>query len=75
MSWKDEWKVLLLLLGAFVGIWFLPLESPRVEGALMEALYLLQWYAREHVLLCLVPALFIAGEGSRIPGSSQTIIL
>ncbi len=27
----------------------------------MEALHLARWYAREHVLLCLVPAFFIAG--------------
>mgnify|MGYP000340838359 CR=1 FL=1 len=26
-----------------------------------EALALTRWYAREHVLLCLVPAFFIAG--------------
>ncbi|MBN1406094.1 MAG: permease, partial [Candidatus Omnitrophica bacterium] len=30
-------------------------------NAIFEALALVKWYAREHVLLCLVPAFFIAG--------------
>ncbi|KPJ64202.1 permease [candidate division KD3-62 bacterium DG_56] len=54
-------KQLLLLLGAFVGAYFLPVGSRRVQGALVEAFAMLHMYAREHVLLCLVPALFIAG--------------
>jgi uncharacterized membrane protein YraQ (UPF0718 family) len=33
----------------------------RFNNAIMESLYLVRWYAREHVLLCLVPAFFIAG--------------
>jgi hypothetical protein len=52
---------LLLLVGAFAAAYFLPIESPRLQGALLEGLYLLKDYARLHVLLCLVPALFIAG--------------
>ncbi len=39
----------------------MPVEIPRVQGAVLEALHLAKWYAREHVLLCLVPAFFIAG--------------
>ena len=35
--------------------------SPRFDGAVTAALELTRWYAREHVLLCLVPAFFIAG--------------
>jgi uncharacterized membrane protein YraQ (UPF0718 family) len=35
--------------------------SQRFDGALLEAFHLVRWYAREHVLLCLVPAFFIAG--------------
>jgi hypothetical protein len=50
-----------LFLAIFLGLWFLPVESPRLQGAIHEALALTQWYAREHVLLCLVPAFFIAG--------------
>jgi uncharacterized membrane protein YraQ (UPF0718 family) len=52
---------LLLLISAFAGAYFLPIESARVQGAFLEGLFLLKDYARQHVLLCLVPALFIAG--------------
>lgn len=52
---------LLLLVAAFAAAYFLPIESPRVQGAFLEGLFLLKDYARQHVLLCLVPAFFIAG--------------
>ena len=45
----------------FVVIYFLPLELLPFSGPIFEALALAKWYAREHVLLCLVPAFFIAG--------------
>ena len=61
MNWKVEWKPLVWIVVIFSGCFFLPIEIPRVQSALMEALYLVKWYAREHVLLCLVPAFFIAG--------------
>jgi uncharacterized membrane protein YraQ (UPF0718 family) len=51
----------ILLFGVFLGVYFLPIGSNRVQGALVEAFAMLHEYAREHVLLCLVPALFIAG--------------
>ena len=54
-------KTFALFLGLFLVAWFLPVESPRLQGAIHEALALTQWYAREHVLLCLIPAFFIAG--------------
>jgi len=57
---KERWKLLLILV-AFAACWFLPADSPRVASALHESLSLVKWYAREHVLLCLVPAFFIAG--------------
>ncbi|MDA3902026.1 MAG: permease, partial [Desulfuromusa sp.] len=61
MNWKNEWKPLFWIIVIFSGIFFLPVEMPRVQAALMESLYLAKWYAREHVLLCLIPAFFIAG--------------
>jgi uncharacterized membrane protein YraQ (UPF0718 family) len=61
MSWKNEWKVLALLSIAFLGCYFLPVGAQRFDRAVMEALHLVKWYAREHFLLCLVPAFFIAG--------------
>jgi hypothetical protein len=61
VSWKDEWKKLLLLAGVFLACFYLPVGNPRFDNALLEAFHLVKWYAREHVLLCLVPAFFIAG--------------
>lgn len=57
---KERWK-LLIILAVFAACWFLPTGSERFWGALRESLVLVKWYAREHVLLCLVPAFFIAG--------------
>ncbi|MGB9587091.1 MAG: permease, partial [Armatimonadota bacterium] len=54
-------KRFLLLLAVFLAAYFLPLDSPRVQGAFVEAFAMLHGYAREHVLFCLVPAFFIAG--------------
>jgi len=61
VDWKGIWKPLALIGGAFLLFFFLPLESPRFSNSIHEALALTRWYAREHVLLCLVPAFFIAG--------------
>ena len=61
MNWKTEWKPLFWIIAVFAGCFFLPVDIPRVQSALIESLYLVRWYAREHVLLCLVPAFFIAG--------------
>ena len=58
---NKELKILLGLFAAFLGLYFLPLDHLRFQGAILEALHLAKWYAREHVLLCLVPAFFIAG--------------
>lgn len=61
MRWKSEWKVLALISGVFLAIFYLPVGNPRFDNAVMESLYLVKDYAREHVLMCLVPAFFIAG--------------
>ena len=45
----------------FLSFYYLPIENDTFNNAIFEALALVKWYAREHVLLCLVPALFIAG--------------
>lgn len=56
-----QWKIFGVLLGIFLVAYFLPLGNPKVEAAVLEAFKLLQWYARNHTLACVVPALFIAG--------------
>ncbi|WFB36207.1 permease [Kiritimatiellota bacterium B12222] len=61
MNWKSEWKKLLAIASVFLVFFYLPVGSARFDNAIMEALYLAKWYAREHVLLCLIPAFFIAG--------------
>ncbi len=60
-DWKMEWKKLLWIVAIFAAFFWLPLGWDRFTGGLMESLRLSKWYAREHVLLCLVPAFFIAG--------------
>jgi uncharacterized protein len=67
-----ELKIFLSFLAIFLTTYFLPLATPqfaadaspaavKVTGAIVEAFVLLQWYARNHTLACVVPALFIAG--------------
>ena len=58
---SDDMKKFLYLVSAFLVFYFLPVDSARVQGAAVEALAMMHEYAREHVLLCLVPAFFIAG--------------
>jgi len=54
-------RLLLLSFGVFLFAYFTPFDVPRVASAIQEAFLMLSEYAREHVLLCLVPAMFIAG--------------
>jgi len=61
MDWKKEWKALAAIVAVFLGCFFLPIGLSRFDKAVMEALHLVKWYAQEHVVLCLVPAFFIAG--------------
>jgi uncharacterized membrane protein YraQ (UPF0718 family) len=61
MDLRKEWKSLVLTMAAFLGLFFFPAGIMRFQGPVMEALQLARWYAREHVILCLVPAFFIAG--------------
>jgi uncharacterized protein len=61
MEWKKESKILLAIGVVFSIFYFLPIGNLRFDNAILESLYLAKWYAREHVLLCLIPAFFIAG--------------
>ncbi len=73
MSWREQWRPLLAIVGGFLLCFFLPASHPRFEQGVREALVLVRWYAREHVLLCLVPAFFIAGAISTFV--AQTSVL
>ncbi len=52
---------LLIMIAVFLACFYLPLEAFSFRNPVFEAFALVRWYAREHVLLCLVPAFFIAG--------------
>ena len=59
--WKKEWKNFLAIVAVFLVCYYLPVGTKRFDNAVLEAFHLVKWYAQEHVLLCLVPAFFIAG--------------
>ncbi|HMA63603.1 MAG TPA: permease, partial [Chitinispirillaceae bacterium] len=61
MEWNKEIKNLGIIVAVFLGFFYLPVGIPRFDNAIFEALELAKWYAREHVILCLIPAFFIAG--------------
>ena len=60
-DWRRQWRALAWLAGGFAALYLMPVGHPRFDGALLEAFHLVRWYAREHVILCLLPAFFIAG--------------
>ena len=61
MNGKSELKKAAIVACVFLVCFYLPVGGARFDHAVMESLALVKWYAREHVLLCLVPAFFIAG--------------
>ena len=61
IDWKSIWKPMAAIIGLFLVFFWLPIDNSRFAGAVIESLALVKWYAQEHVILCLVPAFFIAG--------------
>src|SRR4030042_579192 len=61
MEWKKEIKILFWMVAFFLFTFFMPLEGARFREAVIASLDLTKWYVREHVILCLLPAFFIAG--------------
>ena len=57
---KERTKLLLIILN-FIVCYYVPWDSGVIRQAGLEAFMMLQEYAREHVLTCLIPAFFIAG--------------
>ncbi len=57
---KDRY-FLLIIVATFLAAYYVPWDSVLVRQSGLEAFLMLQEYAREHVLTCLIPALFIAG--------------
>lgn len=61
MGTKKELKIFAIIAVVFLGCFYLPVGMVRFDNAITESLQLVKWYAKEHVLLCLVPAFLIAG--------------
>ena len=72
MNKKVAVKFLVICFG-FLGCYFMPVELLPFRNPLFEAIALVKWYAREHVLLCLVPAFFIAGAISVFVSQASVI--
>jgi len=56
-----SWKKFLIIIAVFIGFYFIPFDFDNVKNAIMESMFMMQEYAKAHVLLCLIPAFFIAG--------------
>ena len=56
-----EWQKLAWIIAIFLGAYYIPWDSILIRQAGLEAFMMLQDYARQHVLTCLIPAFFIAG--------------
>jgi uncharacterized protein len=61
MEITRELKILFWIIFFFLLAFFMPVESESFREAVDATLDLSRWYAREHVILCLLPAFFIAG--------------
>jgi uncharacterized membrane protein YraQ (UPF0718 family) len=57
---RERTKLILTLL-IFALAYTIPWNNPTIRQSGLEAFMMLQEYAREHVLTCLIPAFFIAG--------------
>jgi uncharacterized membrane protein YraQ (UPF0718 family) len=61
MELKKEFKILGWISAVFLFAFFMPIDSARFTEAILAMFDLAKWYAQEHVILCLLPAFFIAG--------------
>jgi uncharacterized protein len=58
---KRDYINLSIITTIFLAFFYLPINKTWFSNSIMSAFALLHEYAREHVLTCLIPALFIAG--------------
>jgi hypothetical protein len=61
MESRKELKILLWIVVVFAAIFFMPVGNDTFMTAIYATFDLSKWYAQEHVILCLLPAFFIAG--------------
>ena len=71
---KKEWTIFAGLVTVFLLAYFLNFTDSNIQRAIMDAFYMLQWYARNHTLACVVPAMFIAGAISTFLISRLTLL-
>lgn len=69
---KERTK-LFLIVGVFASAYFVPWGDPTVRRSGLEAFMMLQEYARDHVLTCLIPAFFIAGAISAFVSQASVL--
>lgn len=58
---REQSHLLLIFVSLFLVVYFIPAGNARFDNAILEGFRLTNWYAREHVILCLLPAFIIAG--------------
>lgn len=73
MNWNTEWKPFALITVGFLVCFYLPVGAIPFDNPLVEAARLVKWCAREHVLLCLVPAFFVAGAIAVFVGKTSVL--
>ena len=56
-----EWTKFGLIVAVFLAAYYIPWDHPVIRQSGLESFMMLQEYARQHVLTCLIPAFFIAG--------------
>ncbi|MFA6770396.1 MAG: permease [Bacteroidales bacterium] len=61
METKKELKILFWIAAVFAAVFFMPIGNETFATAIAATLDLSKWYAQEHVIMCLLPAFFIAG--------------
>ncbi|MDR2038016.1 MAG: permease [Bacteroidales bacterium] len=61
MELKKELRILIWIIVVFAAVFFMPIGNQTFMTAIAATLDLAKWYAQEHVVLCLLPAFFIAG--------------
>jgi len=61
MEANKEIKNLLWIVAIFAAIFFMPVGNEAFMTAIWATLDLSKWYAQEHVVMCLLPAFYIAG--------------
>lgn len=66
-------KKFLIYLVVFLAAFYIPFNSKEIQLAILESFHMLQDYAREHVILCLIPAFFIAGAISNFISQKAVI--